>query len=208
MLSLKKNEQGRATFMPITAIKAPTISQEMKDASGFRGFIAFADDLVTTKSEYMNIVSYMLGRIAVFDNIDNATEMAKALKYRVRAITLDGQQINVGGSFTGGSVKHGQSILSRAGEIKKLEDEIVRKEGEIAKLAKELKATEGAFLEAQKNLVSAVDKLEDWVETSSVQGKWNGYKRQMGELQLKMKDYYNQVKESMRRKIESMRSDD
>lgn len=92
--------------------------------------------------------------------------------------------------------------------IKKLEDEIVRKEGEIAKLAKELKATEGAFLEAQKNLVSAVDKLEDWVETSSVQGKWNGYKRQMGELQLKMKDYYNQVKGSMRRKIESMRSDD
>ena len=140
MLSLKRNEQGRATFMPITAIKAPTISQEMKDASGFRGFIAFADDLVSTKSEYMSIVSYMLGRIAVFDNIDNATEMAKALKYKVRAITLDGQQINVGGSFTGGSVKHGQSILSRAGEIKKLEDECRTVEGAIKKLTETFNA--------------------------------------------------------------------
>ena len=149
MLSLKKNEQGRATFMPITAIKAPTISQEMKDASGFRGFIAFADDLVSAKSEYMNIVSYMLGRIAVFDNIDNATEMAKALKYKVRAITLDGQQINVGGSFTGGSVKQGQSILSRAGEIKKLEDEADKLEGAVAKLS-----------ETHKSLINEIEGIE------------------------------------------------
>ena len=149
MFSLKKNEQGRATFMPLTAIKAPAISQEMKDASGFRGFIAFADDLVSAKSEYMNVVSYMLGRIAVFDNIDNATEMAKALKYRVRAITLDGQQINVGGSFTGGSVKHGQSILSRAGEIKKLEEESVKLETSVKKLA-----------ETHKSLTDELDKIE------------------------------------------------
>ena len=149
MFSLKKNEQGRATFMPITAIKAPTISQEMKEASGFRGFIAFADDLVSAKSEYMNIVSYMLGRIAVFDNIDNATEMAKALKYRVRAITLDGQQINVGGSFTGGSIKHGQSILSRAGEIKKFEEEANKLELVVSKLA-----------ETQKSLSSDIEKSD------------------------------------------------
>ena len=149
MLALKKNEQGRATFMPITAIKAPTISKELKDASGFRGFIAFADDLVSTKSEYMNIVSYMLGRIAVFDNIDNATEMAKALGYKVRAITLDGQQINVGGSFTGGSVKHGSSILSRAGEIKKLEDECKKIESSVSKLA-----------ETHKSLSSDIEKME------------------------------------------------
>ncbi len=149
MLSLKRHEQGRATFMPLTAIKAPNISKELKDASGFRGFIAFADDLVTTKSEYMNVVSYMLGRIAVFDNIDNATEMAKSLGYKVRAITLDGQQINVGGSFTGGSVKHGQSILSRAGEVKKLEEECKKIEESINKLS-----------ETHKSLVSGIEKAE------------------------------------------------
>ena len=149
MLSLKRNEQGRATFMPLTAIKAPTISKELKDASGYRGFIAFADDLVSTKSEYMNIVSYMLGRIAVFDNIDNATEMAKSLGYKVRAITLDGQQINVGGSFTGGSVKHGQSILSRAGEVKKLEEECKKIETSISKLS-----------ETHKSLTASIEKAE------------------------------------------------
>ena len=149
MLCLKKNEQGRATFMPLTAIKAPTISKELKDASGYRGFIAFADDLVSTKSEYMNIVSYMLGRIAVFDNIDNATEMAKSLGYKVRAITLDGQQINVGGSFTGGSVKHGQSILSRAGEVKKLEEECKKIEVSISKLS-----------ETHKSLTASIEKAE------------------------------------------------
>ena len=149
MLSLKRHEQGRATFMPLTAIKAPNISKELKDASGFRGFIAFADDLVTTKSEYMNVVSYMLGRIAVFDNIDNATEMAKSLGYKVRAITLDGQQINVGGSFTGGSVKHGQSILSRAGEVKKLEEECKKIEESINKLS-----------ETHKSLASSIEKAE------------------------------------------------
>ncbi|MBO5845642.1 MAG: chromosome segregation protein SMC, partial [Clostridia bacterium] len=123
MLALKRNEAGRATFMPLTSVKASNTTPELKDAATFRGFIAFADDLVAVDAQFTGIVSYMLGRIAVFDNIDNATDMAKALKYKVRAVTLDGQQINVGGSFTGGSVKQSNSILGRAGEIKKLEQE-------------------------------------------------------------------------------------
>lgn len=158
MLALKRNEQGRATFMPLTAIKAPTITAELKEASGFKGFIAFADDLVSTKSEYMNIVSYMLGRIAVFDNIDNATEMAKALKYKVRAITLDGQQINVGGSFTGGSVKQSKSILSRAGEIKHLESECSRLESEIDELKKAQSALASDIEGAQREIKMLEDR--------------------------------------------------
>ena len=101
-----------------------------------------------------------------------------------------------------------ENVAKSEHAIMKLGDEIVRKGGEIAKLHKEVKATECAFLEAHKNLATAVDKLEDWVESSSVQGKWNGYKRQMGELQLKMKDYYNQVKESVKQKIESIYCED
>ncbi len=199
MLSLKKNEQGRATFMPITAIKAPTISQDMKDASGFRGFIAFADDLVSAKSEYMNIVSYMLGRIAVFDNIDNATEMAKALKYRVRAITLDGQQINVGGSFTGGSVKHGQSILSRAGEIKKLEDEAVKLEASVSKLSETYKSLtndvegierEVKALEDRKKIIALMAGSEN-TKLQQINAKIDANKTLMNKLH---DDYDNIVK--------------
>lgn len=158
MLALKHSEQGRATFMPVSAIKAPTVSQEMRAASGYRGFIAFADDLVSTDAKYMNIVSYMLGRIAVFDNIDNATEMAKGLGYRVRAITLDGQQINVGGSFTGGSVKHTASILSRAGEIKKLTEESGKLEKSIAKLSDEQKKLDKELSELEEDTNSLEDR--------------------------------------------------
>ena len=199
MFTLKKHEQGRATFMPLTAIKAPSISQEMKDASGFRGFIAFADDLVSTKSEYMNIVSYMLGRIAVFDNIDNATEMAKALKYKVRAITLDGQQINVGGSFTGGSVKHSQSILSRAGEIKKLEEEAKKLESEISKLSDTHKSLaqeiEGAELEIKaledrKKIISLMAGSEN-TKLQQINAKIDANKTLMNKLQ---EDYDSIVK--------------
>lgn len=199
MLSLKRNEQGRATFMPITAIKAPTISQELKDASGFRGFIAFADDLVSTKSEYMNIVSYMLGRIAVFDNIDNATEMAKALKYRVRAITLDGQQINVGGSFTGGSVKHSQSILSRAGEIKKLEEECKKIDASISKLSETHKSLTGDIerielevkaLEDRKKIIALMAGSEN-TKLQQINAKIDANKTLMDKLQ---EDYDNIVK--------------
>ena len=206
MFTLKKHEQGRATFMPLTAIKAPSISQEMKDASGFRGFIAFADDLVSTKSEYMNIVSYMLGRIAVFDNIDNATEMAKALKYKVRAITLDGQQINVGGSFTGGSVKQGQSILSRAGEIKKLEDEATKIETALKKLiesqseyAKEIEKAELEIksLEDRKKIISLMAGSEN-TKLQQINAKIDANKTLMDKLQedydniLKMRERYEE----------------
>ena len=199
MLALKRNEQGRATFMPITAIKAPTISQEMKEASGFRGFIAFADDLVSTKSEYLNIVSYMLGRIAVFDNIDNATEMAKALKYKVRAITLDGQQINVGGSFTGGSVKHGQSILSRAGEIKKLEDECKKIEESVSRLSETHKSLLGDIekteleikaLEDRKKIIALMAGTEN-TKLQQINAKIEANKTLMDKLQ---EDYDNIVR--------------
>ncbi len=158
MLALKRSEQGRATFMPLTAIKAPNISQELKEASAFKGFIAFADDLVSTKSEYMNIVSYMLGKIAVFDNIDNATEMARALKYRVRAITLDGQQINVGGSFTGGSVKQGKSILSRAGEIKRLEAECAELDKAVSSLLQTQDASSAEIASAEREIKALEDR--------------------------------------------------
>jgi hypothetical protein len=92
-------------------------------------------------------------------------------------------------------------------EVEQMKIKIAKSEQTIDALTKELKATEAAFLESHKNLVSAVDKLEDWVETSSVQGKWNGYKRQMGEFKLKMKDYYNKMKESIRDKMDSIRDE-
>lgn len=123
MYCLKRGEAGRATFFPLTSMRAPGITQEMKDASGYKGYIGVADELCECDSKFNCVISSLLGRTLVFDNIDNATVMAKDMKFKIRVVTLDGQQINAGGSFTGGSVKQGGGMLSRADELKRLTDE-------------------------------------------------------------------------------------
>ena len=134
MYSLKKAEAGRATFFPLTAMRGQSATPEMREAAGYAGYIAVADEIVDSDSKYSEILSGLLGRTLIFDTIDNATAMAKDLKYKVKAVTLDGQQINVGGSYTGGSVRAAANILGRAGEIKRLEAEAAEIEGRIAKL--------------------------------------------------------------------------
>ncbi len=160
MYALKRGEAGRATFFPLTSMKASTPTKEMTDASGFAGYIGVADTLVTSDKRFSDVLSSLLGRTVVFDTIDHATAMAKSLHYRVRAVTLDGQQINVGGSFTGGSVRTGSGILSRAGEIKRLEGELENLEKSVAKLQKEVNAAQKAQEELEDEKYAAEDRRE------------------------------------------------
>ena len=150
MFALRKAEAGRATFVPLTSMRAQKATQEMRDASGYAGYIAVADELVGSDAKFRDVLSGLLGRTLIFDNIDNATVMAKALGYKVRAVTLDGQQINVGGSFTGGSVKQKGNILGRAGEIKRLDAD-----------AKELSARIDKATAALNELLGEIEALED-----------------------------------------------
>ncbi|MBQ9112241.1 MAG: chromosome segregation protein SMC [Clostridia bacterium] len=150
MFALKKAEAGRATFFPCSSMKGQTVTPEMRDASGYPGYIAVADELVKCDGKFSQILSGLLGRTVIFDTIDNATAMAKDLRFKVKAVTLDGQQINVGGSFTGGSVKHKGNILGRAGEIKRLEEEVVGMEKSMASLNSSL-----------FELSSRIEELED-----------------------------------------------
>lgn len=121
--ALKESKSGRATFYPVTSVKPQTVTVEMQNAVKYEGYIGVADELISFDGKFENIFSSLLGRTLVFDNIDNATEMAKSQKYRVKVVTLDGQLINAGGSFTGGSVKHETNILSRSADIKRMQDE-------------------------------------------------------------------------------------
>jgi chromosome segregation protein len=141
-------------------MKASDPTKEMTDAAGFEGYIGVADSLVTSDKKFTNVLSSLLGRTVVFDNIDHATVMAKSLRYRVRAVTLDGQQINVGGSFTGGSVRTGSGILSRAGEIKRLETELEERNKAVAKLEKALKDAQERMEELEDEKYSAEDRRE------------------------------------------------
>jgi len=158
MYTLKRAEAGRATFFPITSMRPQSATSEMEQARGYAGFVAFADELVSCEAKFKNIVSSLLGRTVVFDTIDNATKMARSLRYRVQAVTLDGQQIRAGGSFTGGSVRAGGGMLGRASEIKKLDKKLADAERALA-----------ACIEAQKTLENEILTIED--ESSSLEDK-------------------------------------
>ena len=123
IMALKENKAGRATFYPVSSVSGQAPTQEMLNAKKCKGYIGVADELITFDEKFEKIFSSLLGRTVVFDNIDNATEMAKSQGYRVKAVTLDGQIINVGGSFTGGSVKQEGTMLSRSVDIKRMEEE-------------------------------------------------------------------------------------
>ncbi len=115
---LKSNKSGRATFHPISVIKPRPFKETGLDTCF--GFVGMADELVKCDSKYKNVVSRMLGGVAVAEDLDCAVKIANKFSHRFRIVTLDGQVVNAGGSMTGGSVIRNAGILSRAGDIKDL----------------------------------------------------------------------------------------
>ena len=115
---LKDSRGGRATFLPLTAIKSRNLDE--KDLDDAYGFVSIASDLVGADKKYRDIIENLLGKTVVCEDMDSAISMAKKYKNRFKIVTLDGQVINAGGSMTGGSKAHGVGMLSRSNEIEKL----------------------------------------------------------------------------------------
>lgn len=121
---LKETNGGRATFLPITSVNGSTLTEKNLDMC--EGYVALACELVRYEPEYEGIVNSLLGRIAVAENIDFAANIAKKYNYKFRIITLDGQVINAGGSFTGGSSQRQSGVLSRKNEIESISSELLK----------------------------------------------------------------------------------
>ena len=119
---LKNQRAGRATFLPITSIKGRDLNET--GLENCKGFIAVASNIVSFDSKFNGIISSLLGRTVLAENIDSATDIAKKYGYRFRIVTIDGQVINSGGSFTGGSVQKISGIITRKNEINALDDDI------------------------------------------------------------------------------------
>ena len=106
---LKQNKLGRATFLPITSVSGKnTLENEpcMKE----QGVVGLACNLVRVDFEYANLAKYLLGRILVVDNIDNALVIARKYRHSLRIVTLEGEQLNPGGSMTGGAFKNAREF--------------------------------------------------------------------------------------------------
>ncbi|MBQ8400741.1 MAG: chromosome segregation protein SMC, partial [Clostridia bacterium] len=122
--ALKQANAGRATFYPITTIRPQERGREFDGVETGAGFIGYADTLVECDDRYRNIIRSQLARTAVFDTLDHATDMARRKNWRIRAVTLDGQIINAGGSFTGGQAKRESGILTRSSQIDQMEAQL------------------------------------------------------------------------------------
>lgn len=145
---LKQNKAGRATFLPVNTIKGKKLMEQGLDDC--YGFVGIASDLCSCDTQYDNILLSLLGRIAIFEDLNSATVAAKKYSYRFKVVTLDGQVVNAGGSLTGGSFAKNSGLLSRSSEIAKIKEEAdaLMKKAEIAKNEYTAAQSEAATLEA------------------------------------------------------------
>ena len=140
---LRKNNLGRASFLPISSVKGKKLDKiKVKE----EGFIGIASDLIKYDKKYKDIIENLLGRTVIVDKMDTAIKIAKANKYTFRIITLEGDVINPSGAITGGSVaKKTVNILGRGREIEKLEKDI-------KKIAKKIEGLEQEKTEFEKSM--------------------------------------------------------
>ena len=201
---LKERRAGRATFLPITAIKGRVLSEQ--GLNDQYGFVSIASDLVSYDNKYSEIIRWLLGRTAVAEDIDSAIAIAKKYSYRFRIVTLDGQVINAGGSMTGGSRVQNAGILSRGNEIERLK-------GSLASMQKELDGMLSDYKLLSEDASAAKAELEG-AEGDLLRAKEENIRRE-GELKLasdKLSSVSSGVKElleekeTLEKRIESVSS--
>lgn len=136
---LKSTDGGRATFLPINTIKPRELKENGLDDC--YGFVGIASELCSCDKKYANILSSLLGRIVIADDLNSAASIAKRYSYRFKVVTLDGQVVNAGGSLTGGSQLRNTGVLSRQADIKKLKaqtDKLIAKVKEAETLSEQI----------------------------------------------------------------------
>lgn len=138
---LKKSNSGRATFQPISEIKGKTLDAEGLDECF--GYVDMAINLISCDSKYYEILSSLLGKVVVAEDLATAIEIAKKYSNSFKIVTLDGQVINAGGAMTGGSRSQSAGILTRNTEIESLKKSLAKLENEIGEMESDYKKLNG-----------------------------------------------------------------
>ena len=150
---LKRNRAGRATFLPLTTIKARTISSQNQDAiAASPGFLGMADDLVTFDNRLEAIFKNLLATTAIFDTVEHARAAARQIRYQVRMVTLDGTELRTGGSYAGGANRQNNSIFIKP-ELEQLQKEIAEEEAS-------LRSEEATLKTLQDEMARLTERLE------------------------------------------------
>ena len=179
---LKRNRAGRATFLPLTTIKARSISGQNQDViASSPGFLGMADELVTFDAKLEAIFKNLLATTAIFDTVEHAREAARKVRYQVRMVTLDGTELRTGGSYAGGANRQNNSIFIKP-ELEQLQKEIAQEE-------KLLRQEEENLKSIQEGLTA----LAQTLETIKFQGEQARIQEQG--LYLAYQQTYQQVEE-------------
>ncbi len=150
---LKRNRAGRATFLPLTTIKARTISSQNQDAiAASPGFLGMADELVSFDKRLEAIFKNLLATTAIFDTVEHARAAARQVRYQVRMVTLDGTELRTGGSYAGGANRQNNSIFIKP-ELEQLQKEIAEEEAS-------LRSEEVALKTLQDQMARLTESLE------------------------------------------------
>ena len=150
---LKRNRAGRATFLPLTTIKARTISSLNQDAiAASPGFLGMADELVSFDKRLEAIFKNLLATTAIFDTVEHARTAARQVRYQVRVVTLDGTELRTGGSYAGGANRQNNSIFIKP-ELEQLQKEIAEEEAN-------LRSEEASLKTLQDEMAVLTERLE------------------------------------------------
>ena len=159
---LRKNNIGRASFLPITSIKGKKIDNIKGNKSGIIGIAA---DLVKYNKKYEQIIYNLLGRTVIVDNMDTAIRVAKENGQNFKIVTQEGDIINTSGAITGGAVmKKTVNILGRENEIKKIGQEIKKTQENIEKIEKEKEEYE----ESIEGILEIAERLEKELQENEI----------------------------------------
>ena len=190
---LKENKLGRATFLPITSVSGKN-TYESEPCMQEKGVIGLASSLVRVDFEYTKLAKYLLGRILVVDNIDNALAIAKKYKYSLRIVTLEGEQLNPGGSMTGGAFKNASNLLGRRREIEELKknvSDVSKSLNEHKSLTSELRKTVASLREQNDSLNKAMREAQ--VEKNTIVMNLNSATNRRDEIISSLKDINSQI---------------
>lgn len=175
---LKQNRQGRATFLPLTTIKARYLADNFqKQLETSQGFIGTAQSLVSYDSKLDAIIKNLLNVTAIFDTIDHANSAAKKLNYKVRIVTLDGTELRPGGSFSGGANRQSNSTF--------IQPELDQVSAELLAINQDLKNQEKVVAGLLQQLQAKQAQLEEF--------KTRGEQARLAEQKANL--FYQQVKE-------------
>ncbi len=192
---LRKNNLGRATFLPITSVKGKKLDKI--NSKNIDGVIGIASDLVKTNNKYEQIVISLLGRTVIVDDMENAIKLAKLNNYSFRIVTLKGDIINPSGGITGGSVSTKTvNILGRAREIEDLEKELKN----IAKKIEEERKQKNEYEENIQEVLKEVESLEEQLKEIDIvyaadKQKLIAVEENIAKLQQRLEKYRNEQNE-------------